>query len=115
MVLMPDMYALISAKPFKNEMELKTLVPNFPPIFKSDHTTIVPYTCEQTLKVTVKFVHKKNYYDTACNIYRAVYDELDMHIDNAFKVAPSTIPPTIGWNASMSLNQIFDQLMKTYG
>jgi hypothetical protein len=44
-----------------------------------------------------------------------VYNALDMHVDNAFKVAPSTIPPTIGWNVSMSLNQIFDQLMKTYG
>jgi hypothetical protein len=44
-----------------------------------------------------------------------VYDVLDMHVDNAFKVASSTIPLTIGWNASMSLNQIFNQLMKTYG
>jgi hypothetical protein len=115
MVLTPDMYALISAKPFTNEMELKTLVPNFPPIFESNGTMIIPYTCEQTLKVTAEFACKKNYYHTACNIYHAVYNALDMHIDNAFKVAPSTIPPTIGWNASMSLNEIFDRLMKTYG
>ncbi len=40
---------------------------------------------------------------------------LDKHIGDAFKVAPSTFPPTIGWNASMSLNKIFNQLMKTYG
>jgi hypothetical protein len=108
------MYALISTKPFKNEMELKTLVPDLPPIFESNGTTIVPYTCEQTLKVMAKFAHKKNYYNTACNAYHAVYDALDMHVDDAFKVAPSTIAPTIGWNASMSLNQIFNQLMKTY-
>jgi hypothetical protein len=43
-----------------------------------------------------------------------VYEALKTHVDDAFKVAPSTIPPTIGWNASMSLNKIFDQLMKTY-
>jgi hypothetical protein len=98
---MPDMYALISAKPFKNEMELKTLVPDFPPIFTSDGTRIVPDTCEQMVKVTVKFARKKNYYDTACNIYRAVYNAHDTHVNNAFKVTPSTIPPTIGWNSSM--------------
>jgi hypothetical protein len=54
------MYALISTKPFKNEMELKILLHDFPPIFESDGTMIVPYTCEQTLKVTAEFAHKKN-------------------------------------------------------
>jgi hypothetical protein len=107
--------ALISAKPFKNEMELKTLVSNFPPIFESNGTTIVPNTRDQMLKVMAKFARKKNYYNTACNIYYAVYDELDTQVNDAFKVAPSTIPPTIGWNASMSLNQIFNQPMKTCG
>jgi hypothetical protein len=72
MVLTPNMYALISAKPFTNEMELKMLVPDFPPIFKSDGTTIIPYTREQTLKVRAKIAPKKNYYNTACNIYQAV-------------------------------------------
>jgi hypothetical protein len=113
-VLMPDMYALISSKPFKHKMELKTLIPNFPPIFESDGTTIIPYTHEQTLKIMAKFSCKKNYYNTACNIYRLVYGVLDTHVNNVFKVAPSTILPTIGWNASMSLNEIFNQHMKTY-
>jgi hypothetical protein len=54
-VLTPNMYALISSKPFKNEMELKILVPNFPPIFKSNGTSIIPYTHEQMLKITAKF------------------------------------------------------------
>ena len=95
-VLMPDMFALISTKPFTNEMELKMLVPDFTPIFENDGMMIIPYTHEQTLKVMAEFAHKKNYYDTACNIYHAVYNVLDTHIDNAFKVAPSTIPPIIG-------------------
>ncbi len=34
-----------------------------------------------------------------------------IHIDTAFKVAPSTNPPIVGWNATMSLNDIFDQFM----
>jgi hypothetical protein len=47
-----------------------------------------------------------------------VYDVLNMHVYNAFKIASSTIPHTIEWNASMSLNEIneiFDKLMKIYG
>jgi hypothetical protein len=108
------MYALISAKPLKNEIELKTLIPDFPPIFESNGMTIIPYTREQMHKVMAKFSGIKNNYGTAFNIYPVVYNTLDTHIDDVFKVAPSTIPPTIGWNASMSLNKIFDQLMKTY-
>jgi hypothetical protein len=59
----------------------------------------------------------ENYYDKACNIYSAVYDTLNAHINDAFKVVPVTTPPTIaiGWNSLMTLNNIFDQMMWTYG
>jgi hypothetical protein len=58
-VLTPNMYALICSKPFKNEMELKMLVPDFPPIFESNGTTIILYTREEMLKITAKFSRKK--------------------------------------------------------
>ncbi len=77
--------------------------------------TVIPYTCKQTLRITAVFTRQKTYYDTACNVYQVVYNMLDAHVNDAFKVAPPTNPPTIGWNASMSLNEIFNQLMKTYG
>jgi hypothetical protein len=67
------------------------------------------------LHITATFTRQKNYYNTACNIYRAVYNMLDAHVDDAFKVAPPPTPPTIHWNAPMLLNDIFDQMMKTYG
>jgi hypothetical protein len=113
------MYSLINPKPFNLKLlnlPTTTGVPEFPPICAMDGTTaVVPYTRKQMLCITATFIHQKNNYKTACNIYRAVYDTLDAHIDNAFKVAPPTTPPTIGWNASMLLNDIFDQIMKTYG
>jgi hypothetical protein len=118
MVLMPVMYALIDPKPFNIKLLMlptSTRVPEFPPIYASDSTTVIPYTRVQMLRITATFTRQKNYYDTACNVYCTVYDTLDAYIDDAFKVAPPTTPPTIGWNASMSLNDIFDQLMKTYG
>ncbi len=40
---------------------------------------------------------------------------LDVHVNDAFKVAPPTTPPTTGWNATMSLCDIFNQLATTYG
>jgi hypothetical protein len=70
---------------------------------------------EQMLRITATFTRQKSYYDTACNIYHAAYNTFDAHIDDAFKVAPPTTPPTIGWNSLMLLNNIFDQMMKMYG
>jgi hypothetical protein len=117
-VLIPSMYSLIDLKP----LDLKLLnlptttgVPKFPPIYAVDGTTVIPYTREQTLRITATFTCQKNDYDTVCNIYRAVYNTLDAHVDDAFKVASPTTPLTISWNALMSLNNIFDQMMKTYG
>jgi hypothetical protein len=112
------MYSLIDLKPFNLKLlnlPTTTGVPKFPPIYAVDGTTIIPYTCEQTLHITASFTRHKNYYNTACNIYRTVYNTLNAHINDAFKVAPPPTPPTIGWNALMLLNNIFDQLMKTYG
>ncbi len=90
-VLTPAMYALINPKPFDLKLlNLPTItrVPEFPPIYAANNTTIIPYTRKQTLRITAAFTRQKNYYDTACNVYRAVYDTLDAHVDDAFKVAP---------------------------
>jgi hypothetical protein len=103
------MYSLIDPKPLYSKLlnlPTTTGVPKFPPIYEADGTTVVPYMHEQTLHITAIFTLQKNYYGTACNIYRIVYDTL---------APPTTLPPTIGWNASMLLNDIFDQIMQTYG
>lgn len=115
-VLSPAMYSLIDPTPWSMRvLNMTAFVPEFPPKYEADGTTIIPYTREETVNITEQFKVQKNYYTTATNIYRAVYDTLDAHIDDAFKVAPATTPPTIGWNSSMTLNDIFDQMMKTYG
>jgi hypothetical protein len=90
-VLTPVMYALIDPKPFNLKLlNLPTTigVPEFPPTYTANGTTVIPYTCKQTLRITAAFMHQKNYYSTACNVYRVVYDTLDAHVDDAFKVAP---------------------------
>jgi hypothetical protein len=112
------LHACTHQKPFDLKLlnlPATTGVPKLPPIYAADGTTVVPYMRKQMLCITATFTRQKNYYNTACNIYRAVYNTHDAHVDNAFKVAPPITPPTTGWNALMSLNDIFDQMMKTYG
>jgi hypothetical protein len=111
------MYLLIDPTPFN--MALLNLpnnlgVPEFPEV-KTNNGSVVPYTRKKLLCITAAFQCQKNYYNTACNIYCAVYDTLDVHINNAFKIAPTTALPTMGWKALMTINGIFDQMMWTYG
>jgi hypothetical protein len=44
-----------------------------------------------------------------------VFDTLDSHVSDAYKVAPATAPGTINWNSTMLPNKIFDQLMVQKG
>jgi len=74
----------------------------------------VPYSREEKSTIDAKFVLKKNYYKTQTNIYPACNDTLDEHVNNAYKVAPPTIPPTTGWNVTLSICNIFDQMASTY-
>jgi hypothetical protein len=57
----------------------------------------------------------KNYFETWKNIYRACYGALGKHVNDAYKVAPPTNPPTTGWNATVSIHYIFNQLASRYG
>ncbi len=75
----------------------------------------IPYTHKQTISITRKFDCKQNYCKTCINIYCVVYDRLNSHIDDDYKVAPPMSPPTIRWNSKMALHKIFDHLMVTYG
>lgn len=114
-VMSPPMYALIDGTPFNFNIAPATDVPYFPPIYEADGITLIPYKREQTLSITANFKRAKNYNDTWTNIFRAVYDTHDAHVHDAFKVAPTTVSATVGWNSTMSLNNIFDQLMTPYG
>lgn len=115
-ILSPPMYALIDPNPWQmSQLNMPSIVPEFPPRFEPDGTTPKPYSREETMTITSKHTIQQNYHLTAQNIYRGVYDTLDAHVNDAFKVAPKTTPATVGWNSSMTLIDIFDQLMMTYG
>ena len=84
-------------------------------MYAADLVTLIPYKREETVSINAKFKQAKTYNDMWKNIFRAVYDTLDLHVHNAFKVKPAAALGTVGWNSRMLLNDIFDQLMTTYG
>ena len=89
-VMSPKMYALIDGTPFHLNIAPATDVADFPPLFAADGITSIPYKREETIKINATFKRNKNYNDTWLNIYRAVYDALDAHVNDAYKVAPTT-------------------------
>ena len=54
-----------------------------------------------------------NYWNSWLNIVRAVFVCLDTCIDDAFKISNQS--GQTGWNATMSIAEMFAQLMNTYG
>ncbi len=59
------------------------------------------------------FVQAQNKYGSYKNIMRACFRMLDENILDQFKV--SNIPTLIFWNASMTIQEILDQLDGMYG
>lgn len=64
-------------------------------------------------KIDSRFNREQNYWLSYLNLRRAVCNLLDDNIDNAFKV--SNYPTQVGWNLTMEVRKIFDQITSTYG
>jgi hypothetical protein len=59
------------------------------------------------------FARSKNYYLSYMNINRTCFRMLDETVPDRYKV--SNTPTMTGWNVTMSLRAILDQLMANYG
>jgi len=64
-------------------------------------------------KIDSRFNREQNYWLSYLNIRRAVCNLLDDNIDDAFKVSKN--PTQVGWNLTMEVRKIFDQITSTYG
>jgi hypothetical protein len=78
-------------------------------------TSPLPYSGKEIFTIMAEHTLTKNYYKTGVNVCRACFDILDAHVANTYKTAPATAPSTTGWNSTMQPNEIFEQLMSTYG
>jgi hypothetical protein len=63
--------------------------------------------------IDARFVRARNYWFLYQNIKQACFNMLNDHIDDAFKVSNS--PTLQGWNQSMEIMEILDQITTTYG
>ncbi len=79
--------------------------PTFVPVHPLDRAT------QATIDAT--FLRACNYWLSYQNIKRACFNMLDDNIDDAFKV--SNRPTLRGWNQSMEIMEILDQITTTYG
>ncbi len=102
MVLQPAIFALINATPFA--------VPPNPGLYAVYHQFATP----SAMKM-IDSQHKidKNLYKTYTNIHRAVYKVLQASVLPQYQA--SATPGLTGWDASMSIIDIFAQLDATFG
>ena len=63
--------------------------------------------------IDARFVRARNYWLSYQNIKRACFNMLEDNIDDAFKV--SNTPTIRGWNMSMEIMEMLDQITTTYG
>ena len=117
-VMSPAMYALVDTRSFTWNITTSP-IPEFPAQFSTNASGTIgaelPYTREEILTITATHARNKHYHDTGTNVCRAVFDSIDAHIGDAFKSPPASAPGTMGWNSTMLPNNMFDQLMRTYG
>lgn len=83
----PEMYALIDPNAFHLNIAPQTDTPYYPDVFDANGN-LIPYTRKQKSTIDAEFLRSKNYFESWKNIYRAVYDALDVHVNDTFKVAP---------------------------
>ena len=104
LVMVPVLYALIEAIPFTAPTN-PGLIPPYP-----RHRNL-----PRSEQANIARQHQidMNYWNSWLNIVRAVFVCLDTCIDDAFKT--SNQPGQTGWNATMSIAEIFAQLTNTYG
>jgi len=69
--------------------------------------------CATQATIDADFVLCRNYCLSYLNIKRACYNVLDKTINDAFKFFPD--PTLTGWNPSMEIIDIMEQMTTTYG
>jgi hypothetical protein len=85
-------------------------VPNDP----SDVPMLPSFAMPAAIKIAKRlFERDKTYFTLYKNIYRACCKMLNNNIANEFKMSPD--PRLIGWNSTMSIQDILNQLKLTYG
>jgi len=113
MVMAQNMYALLTATPFR----ITTTPGNTPTYLRAvlagEPTDNSPLTRTDQATIDCTFVHCKNYFLSMQKIERACFIALDLSVNDAFKL--SNLAGIRGWHAGMTTVTILDQLSSVYG
>ncbi len=102
LVMHPTMYALIKMTPFSVRCNL------------GDVCTLPSFAAPAAIKIAARlFERDKMYFTSYKNIFCACFKLLNNNISNKFKL--STNPQVQGWNSTMSIQDILNQLELSYG
>jgi hypothetical protein len=97
-----------------NNVCIDQMVPFQVPNDPSDVPTLPSFAAPAAIKITEHlFERDKRYFTSYKNIYHACFKMLNDNIANRFKMSPN--PCLIGWNLTMSIQDILNQLELTYG
>ena len=84
------------------------------PVDPGPSATYTPFAPPATIKmIDAAFERDKNYFLSYKNIYRACFRMLDALVPPSFKV--SNVPALLGWNTTMSIESIMNQIESSYG
>jgi hypothetical protein len=127
LIMARPMYALLTTTPFRVQIDPGPAAIYCPPpvallnidgnpvLDANGNPTFVPQPtigCPKQAMIDAQFNRARNYYLSYINIRCACYNVLDYKIDDAFKVSDNTA--LVGWNPSIELCYIFDQITSTY-
>jgi hypothetical protein len=102
LVMSPTIYALLEPTAFRV------------PVDPGPSATYTPFAPPATIKmIDAAFERDKNYFLSYKNIYRACFRMLDGLVPASFKV--SNVPALLGWNTTMSIESIMNQMESSYG
>jgi hypothetical protein len=102
LAITPAMYILLEPQPFAE------------PVDPGDTAIYPQFSPTATIKmIDTVFTRDKNHYLSFKNISRACFKMLEDSISNQFKV--SNTPYLTGWNSTMTILVILDQLKASYG
>ncbi len=102
LVISPMVYALLEPNPFQD------------PVYPGDVAVYPQFALPAVIKTAdAIFARNQNEWKSYENIYCACFRMLDENVPDQYKV--SNVPNLNGWNISMSIREMLDQLEASYG
>jgi len=113
MVMAQNMYALLTATPFRIPTTLGNTPTYLRAVLAGEPTDNSPLTRTEQATIDSTFARHKHYFLSMQNIKLACFTALDSSVNDAFKL--SNLAGVCSWHAGMTTVTILNQLSSVYG